>query len=640
MTYSIEYHISALFVTLFIVFDFFLRKDMRKTINKGFMFLVLSHLTSTLFVIGTTISNNNIGAYSLGFRDFVNHGFLISHNSSAYVFALYTMFLMGYNKKRTPGYFAAFTVPLAVTLFLLLLNPWQRWVFYYDQGGIYSHGKAIYVLYLNALFYLLYSAAITIRLRKTLSKSKFFALLIFLGVSTVPVVIQMLFPHINIEIFLQSLGILGVLWTIENKAEVFNTITQIYNRFAFVQDATLSLNNKVPFEIITIKLSDVSYFISTLGLDHMQSVTVEMAAWFNGLAHQVDAYDCEKGHFCLVNFSNSAVSSEELISIIKKRFSQEWICADTHVTFPVEISMLGVPQQVDSIEQIMLLVDMPYRSRQFTAEVISTDILSLHQREIKVTQAIEEALKEQAFSVYYQPIWDRQAKRFTQAEALIRLFHDDMGPIPPDEFIPIAERNGSIIGIGDFVFTQVCSLLQKNDLKKQGISSVAINLSVVQCMNQRLVENFEKAIDYYKVDPANIKLEITESVTADNPAVLLSTMEKLQALGFTFALDDYGTGYSNVSHILNMPFQIIKLDKSIIWGAVQSTSAEIMLKSTIAMMREMGLKTVAEGVETQEQKELLTFLECDYLQGYFLAQPMNQEDFLDYCGKYSNIRLS
>ncbi|MBQ1392080.1 MAG: EAL domain-containing protein, partial [Lachnospiraceae bacterium] len=208
--------------------------------------------------------------------------------------------------------------------------------------------------------------------------------------------------------------------------------------------------------------------------------------------------------------------------------------------------------------------------------------------------------------------------------------------ISPDEFIPIAEKNGSIIKIGEYVFEEVCRLYTENKLYELGIEFIEVNLSVVQCMNKKLGESFSRILEKYNLDASHINLEITESAAASNQRTLIDSVVELNNLGFTFSLDDYGTGYSNFSYMLGMPFSIIKLDRSILWSAMnpktgmQDENAMMFLESTMHMMRRMNYKIVVEGVETIEQKKVLEEFRCDYIQGFYFSKPVPEDIFIDY----------
>ncbi len=258
-------------------------------------------------------------------------------------------------------------------------------------------------------------------------------------------------------------------------------------------------------------------------------------------------------------------------------------------------------------------------------------------RELEVERAISRALKHGGFSVCYQPIYSIKKDRFESAEALIRLYDKKLGYISPDEFIPIAEKNGTILQIGLYVFDEVCRFIKKQNLQTYGIDYVEINLSVVQCMQRELSKQLVRIMKYYQVRSEQINLEITESAVVEEPERLKENMRILCEEGIQFSLDDYGSGYSNMNAVVSLPLSYVKLDRSIVWSAFENSRAYIAMTSSIEMFKKMNLKVIAEGIETIEQSRRLSELGCDYLQGYYYSKPLPEGEFLQYLLKMNAV---
>lgn len=229
-------------------------------------------------------------------------------------------------------------------------------------------------------------------------------------------------------------------------------------------------------------------------------------------------------------------------------------------------------------------------------------------------------------SVYVLAL-DRK-KKDIDSSLLIRLKDQSMGYISPEEFIPIAEKSGMIMQIGEFVFETVCRFIQEKQLTDYGLQYIEINLSVVQCMQENLAERLTEIMKKYHVAPAQINLEITETAAAHSD-MLENNIKILHKQGIEFSLDDYGSGYSNTDYLFRFPFRIVKIDKTILWEAFKNEKAMIALRNTIRMIKELGLEIVVEGVENQEYVDYLTEQHCDYLQGYFYSKPIPDRDFLE-----------
>ncbi|ENZ9534949.1 EAL domain-containing protein [Clostridioides difficile] len=240
---------------------------------------------------------------------------------------------------------------------------------------------------------------------------------------------------------------------------------------------------------------------------------------------------------------------------------------------------------------------------------------------------LKEALKNDGFEVYYQPIFSNSRGRFTSAEALLRLEHKELGFIPPDEFIPIAEQTGLINSIGLVVFEKVCRFIASDEFEDLKLDNIAVNLSVVQCMQKNLADDLLYLMNKYNVSPTKFKLEITETVAMGSFNIIKETMERLIDLGVKFALDDFGIAYSGVTNMLSLPFSVIKLDKSLIWSMNEDSRHKLTVETIIALINKLNMKAVAEGVETIKCAEDLIAMECEYLQGYYFSKPVPEDVF-------------
>jgi len=262
------------------------------------------------------------------------------------------------------------------------------------------------------------------------------------------------------------------------------------------------------------------------------------------------------------------------------------------------------------------------------------DLNALRQ-EKAIEKAVENAIANNTIEVYYQPIFNTEKQCYTSAEALVRLKDENLGNIPPDVFIPIVERNGIIVKLGILIFEKVCQFIQKVNLKETSIEYIEVNVSVVQCMQRDFVDELIEIMDRYHVTPDQINLEVTETAATNSLAILQENIEKLHERGISFSLDDYGSGYSTLGYIHQLPFKIIKLDRIMVWDAFDNEKAGITLKFTVGMLKELKVRIVAEGVETEEQQVHLEGIGCDYLQGWYYSKAIPEREFVELIQKAS-----
>ena len=245
-----------------------------------------------------------------------------------------------------------------------------------------------------------------------------------------------------------------------------------------------------------------------------------------------------------------------------------------------------------------------------------------------ITDGMETALATGQFEVYLQPKYQIRDGRLTGAEALVRWNHPKWGLQPPAEFIPIFERNGFITKLDQYVWERVCSLMQEWDKSGYPSINISVNVSRIDIYNTNLVDFLTGLMQRYGLSPSRLHLEITESAYTDTSRQLIETMGALRRQGFMIEMDDFGSGYSSLNMLTEMPIDVLKLDMKFIQTEITRPTGQGILRFILDLARWMKLSVVAEGVETQEQLERLQNAGCDYAQGYYFAKPMPVENFV------------
>ena len=243
----------------------------------------------------------------------------------------------------------------------------------------------------------------------------------------------------------------------------------------------------------------------------------------------------------------------------------------------------------------------------------------------EIESEMEEALAQRQFGIVVQPKYDPNTEKIVGGETLVRWHHPEKGMISPGVFIEIFERNGFIVKLDHFVWEETCRL--QAQLKQSGIPTVpiSINVSRIHFYNRELHSKLRELIQTYGLEPADIELEITESLCGENAANIFDIIRELQADGFKVAMDDFGSGYSSLNMLKEMPLDILKMDLKFLDG--EQTKGRVILKSLIEMAQSIGLKVVVEGVELLSQVEFLRQFDHCYIQGYYYSRPVPVVDY-------------
>ena len=256
-------------------------------------------------------------------------------------------------------------------------------------------------------------------------------------------------------------------------------------------------------------------------------------------------------------------------------------------------------------------------------------------RRLALENSLRRALARNEFTVLYQPKIAFDSSRITGMEALLRWNSAEVGSVPPDVFIPIAEATGLIISIGEWVLRTACTQAKVwHDLGFQ--LNVAVNLSARQFQDRHLSNRIWNILQETGIDPHFLNLEVTESSLIESPGAATDILTRLQQLGVSISIDDFGTGHSSLGYLRSLPIDVLKIDKSFISNFTTEADAATLVKTMISLAHDLRLRVVAEGVETEEQLNALNVLGCDEWQGFLRSRPLRADAFLDELRKEAN----
>jgi diguanylate cyclase (GGDEF)-like protein len=269
-------------------------------------------------------------------------------------------------------------------------------------------------------------------------------------------------------------------------------------------------------------------------------------------------------------------------------------------------------------------------------KVYSNDMGDFVDKQLHLEQDLTAAIKnKREIEVFYQVKIDAKTKMITGAEALVRWRHPTKGLIYPDSFIYMAESTGLMLELGNIIIQE--SIMHIRDLNALGFDNIkiAINLSARQFQDSNLVAFVASLLDFYDVNPSQIEFEITESISMSNMISTLKILTELKELGVSIAIDDFGTGHSSLAYLKKFPIDILKIDKSFVMDIIEDEEDRVITQTIINMAHSLGMKTVAEGVETQAHVNMLCNMDCDLLQGYFYSRPIAKDEFVAFIKGYT-----
>jgi diguanylate cyclase (GGDEF)-like protein len=400
-------------------------------------------------------------------------------------------------------------------------------------------------------------------------------------------------------------------------------LTGLPNHAKMLELLDLALAERTEEEVVTFALfevdgmDDVTAHHGVLGSDEL--IVAVAGRLKEALPEHAVCGRIGADEFAILLTSGAAVDSEAVLhAAIEQVARPYWV--DTVARLSAHAGFALAPAHGETRGEITRRTELALRAAAakgpgtLIAFDPAIDKLSAEQRFIH--RELPRAITAHELEVHYQPIVSSSGGAFVGVEALLRWTHATQGPISPAAFIPVAEQMGLMDSLGTFVLRKALQ-----DAKRWPDLYVAVNLSPLQVRDRGIIDIVRAALSESAVPPSRLMLEITEGVLIDNPDEMIRRIEDLHALGVRVALDDFGSGYSNLSYLQRFPLDKLKIDRSFVTALGQSGNGGVIIQAIVALGRALGLSITVEGVETEQQRVILKLAGCDELQGFLFARP-------------------
>jgi diguanylate cyclase (GGDEF)-like protein len=322
----------------------------------------------------------------------------------------------------------------------------------------------------------------------------------------------------------------------------------------------------------------------------------------------------------------------QVIQRVLVEVAQPWYCEGRELSVSCSMGVSMFPRDGRDVQNLLKNADTAmYKAKELgrnNIQYYSKEMNKAISDRLELQNALRQAVEKKQFVLLYQPKLDLLSGRISGMEALLRIKDPKHGLLPPQDFIRLAEESGLIVAIGEWVLHEACIFNKKLQAKGLPVLPVAINLSARQLAHYDLVRNVEKALADTGLPAKYLELELTESMLMQEPERVIAMFEEIQSLGVELTIDDFGTGYSSLSYLKRLPASSIKIDRSFVHDLGQDENAASIVKAVISLGHSLGLKVVAEGVETAFQIAFLHEHGCDSMQGFLFSHPLSEEEFI------------
>lgn len=633
MSKVLYFDYAAFCVFTLIMVSVIMKKMTRGKLNRQFQIVLTIAMVATAFDIGA-IAFDNMGERHVVTQYIFHTGYLFFHVVSSAMYATYVVNIVdAIHIFRGKVKSFILVLPTLLCMIMLGVNFFTPCVFSIGGQGEYRREFFMTFLYAAGIFYMILGFMVVTRYHRRLTRGRFVSTIAIFPLVVVAAVFQMFNPDIPIEMFANAIGLLFVALLIQSPEQVISSATGLNKITRYMDDVRNSLDNGLDITVVMITMENDKTLRGILGVEEyhklLREISEDFLEWSRPYGYDVEWYYLGTGMFRCVMNQRIKDRAEDFAERINEKLKKGYKYNDMFINLLPIICITRCPQDIEDVDSVMRFGG-ELAEHEYTGRVLyARDIYNKERYDLMrdMDMILDKAFAENRFEVYYQPIYSIDSGKYNSAEALLRLNDDMYGYISPEIFIPAAEENGMIHKIGKFVLEEVCRFIAGEKFKNLGLEYVEVNLSVIQCMSSELSEDVRAVMERYGVSNEQINLEITETAAAYAQTTMMDNINSLTDDGIAFSLDDFGTGYSNMKRIASMPFAIVKLDKTF---ADIDTDAKMMkvVKNTISMVKDMNMKIVVEGVETEESLREFNNLGVDYIQGYYFSRPLPQDKFI------------
>lgn len=487
----------------------------------------------------------------------------------------------------------------------------------------YSFGASTLVAYALAVIFIVSVIILGFVKKKEMTQKKFRTIMTWQGIWLICGVVQFIIPELLLIGFASAFSVIILYTQLENPNAYLDNNTNTFNYNGLINYVNDKYTFKKTFSAFTVKINYISQMVDIDLKNNARFRTAKALLTFGS----EPVFKIDDDMFCVI-YEDAYKMRAQLDKIRQMKATIKDIPAlGSYLVIPNSSEFLNPEEFFNFIHS--------HEDMQEEILEVNDELINKMRKYNKIHDLIEDALKEDRVEVFYQPFYNIKTKKFSAAEALVRIRHTDGSIISPGIFIPVSEETGQIIPLGMRIFEKVCQFISENDLKSLGLHNIEVNLSAAQFDFENPYKFIIDTMTKYNIEPSMINLEITETAQNRNRNNLITNVDKLTAFGITFSLDDFGTGRSNLDYLIDLPVQNIKFDYTFTQGYFNNKKVKHVLEGMTRIMHNMDLHIVSEGIETKEQLDAMSELNIEYIQGFYFSKPLPKKDFLEFLSSHN-----
>lgn len=584
--------------------------------------------------IASLIMINDVAGYPLWLNILVNSIYFICINSCLSMVAAYVFYLLFEYMPDQKCYKIATRLIISMwsVLIILAFVNLKTGCYFYFENNVYCRGPLNKLGYLAMIIEVTMLCVCYFRNRKVVTP---YALQLVKAIPPVVVMLtacQMFLPEMVLTGVIAALVNLILFVCFQSNRVGRDALTELQNRTFFWSDLNYYKEQNKTAHMILVHVKKLERVNKRFGMKTGDALLYNIARYLENVDSRYHVYRYGNTHFTMMAEYDGAEKSDKLVEKIMARFEEPWTLKGTDWIQHIHLIHMKIePEEIDEnrkVEQLNYLLATGKKKEENTKVFFGENEKKAFARKNYVLNEVKKAIEKEGFELYFQPIYSCKEKKFLSAEVLLRLFAEDGSMISPGEFIPISEEYNLSDDITWLVLKKSMKFLA--EYPDIPLETISVNMSIQQMNAEYLYEKIKVSQASYGALLYKLRIEITENTITKNPEVASAIMHHVTNEGAGFYLDDFGVGFSNLARVFDLPFEVIKLDRSLMLKIEKNEKAYNILKNLIATLHNAGFKVVAEGLETENQVKKAMEIEVDKIQGFYYARPMCERDLLQF----------
>lgn len=628
---EISYHIAGLLMLVIIAICYNLNKKTPLLHNKCYLVFVLSIVMTTVAAIFTDGITDHIGINTVKYISYMVY--FITHVVCTPAALLYVMSLRrelgDFDTKERIMLFA----PFVFIEILVFTNPLTNLIFTVEDM-VYTREKGMIFIYIIAFYYFLAIVGYIFKNHTSYSRSVIVAICTLVGIMTAAAAVQFFFPLQKVENFALALCALAVLLVIQNPVSVIDTEYGIFNKNSLVSMLKYDFERKKKFYMMTIVINNFEHYSKSLGNEFITNAVKQITKVLFEIGAQ-KIYSVSPGVLCVEFPSFSEINRK--VSKLCEIFDRPWYCGTNSAMLPIRICVIECPEDVNDTTTLINIISWFENNKEsekilYFSEVDNKNLV----RASAIKSAVKKIVETGKFEISYRPVYSFDDDNISYVESELYITDEVIGVISDAEFSAVAEKSGDMAKIGEAAFEKICHFIDSGGLEENGFHHVEVPFSVVQCVQNNMAEKYLSVLEKHGIDPSKICFKISEIVTDELHVIIEDYLNNLHEKGFLFCFNNFGAGKSEISSIYNLPFSYVKIADSVISAALSNGKAAIMLESTLSLMMELGIKTIAGGVDGENSFRMLSNMNCQYAEGEYISGSFDKKSLTEFVKSFES----